>query len=171
MVALWRHGSCYWNNFNFLWLCLHVGLCKKEGCDRVWMLTQGKHPLQTLSCLFSAPLRSSETFWCSCCHCAALTSRKSCSILIVASSNAIISDHCSSRLHALIFLWCVMFLWFHAFPAGHTQPWGFWWLTAHTQKLSYFLFFCCHGALPLNHTMLLWSDLAHWQLWQSAVIH
>lgn len=68
---------------------------------------------------------SPETFGSGC-----VVSRRSsqhldeCVFLIVASSDAIASDHCSGLvLYALIFLWCVMLLWLQAFLASHALPW------------------------------------------------
>lgn len=52
------------------------------------------------------------------------TSGRVCLFFIVASSDAIASDHCSGLvLYALIFLWCVMLLWLQAFLASHALPW------------------------------------------------
>lgn len=42
---------------------------------------------------------------------------------------------------------------------------------SHTHKLSYFLFFRCCIVVPLNHTMLLWSDLANSGKVQSSISH
>lgn len=88
-------------------------------------------------------------------------SGRACLFFIVASSDAIASDHCSGLvLYVLIFLWCVMLLWLQAFLAHHALPWV---LMTHCSGQSHTHTHFHISVATLWFLLIIWCSYLIWQ--------